>query len=373
MVLAAAACAAMGLPCHSAGAAGRGNLSLLACSFASCPGDLPQQKVAELPPACMAGDVDCATREDFKQLRAFSKAVDNSLEEPLRQAEKARKTFEMRVCDYRYAALNDQSQLLTDNYGPNGPLLPGGSYLYELRKWSDSVHALQRACNKSGGACSSLIGHLQDHPEDDSMPGGGHGKAGSRVWHELRRACEIGKTRSPVPNDSPVWCDAETGLCEQKSCRLWWRDAHEGRPNPRPWVDDREEYDDLREVCASITKDKPTSQELNEYQHKLLDEVARRKEQFCSPRWVEGYCSSGEGRKHHAECILATGQRCKNGLVLPKSEQDETGGWKEAFEEKPVEEAAAPPLLLVHEAVRPSRPPRPPSGGHTTSTLRGFL
>jgi len=234
-------------------------------------------------------------------------------------------------------------------------MLPGGSYLYELRQWSDAIHTLQRDCSKDE-SCHSLLAFLQQHPEADTYNEGFHGKAGSKMYNELRGACQVGKTRSPVPNDSPVWCDDLSGLCEQKSCRQWWRQAHGGRVDTKPWVDDRLEYDDLRDACSWIETDRHQPGEIDEYQRSLEVEQTQRRQQFCSPRWVEGYCT-GKEKPRFAECVLKTGQRCKKGLVVPGSEQDETSNWEEPFKEPPVEMNGLGHLMLLQALLlpRPSR------------------
>ena len=117
---------------------------------------------------------------------------------------------------------------------------------------------------------------------------------------------------------------------------------HKGRARPPPWVDDRVDYDDLRDVCAWVKNSRPTNEELDEYQHKLLDEVAKTKEEYCSPRWVEGYCKTEAPATRRAQCILKTGQRCERGVVMPGSENDDTSDWAERFEEAPVQVEVAP-------------------------------
>lgn len=314
-----------------------------------------------VPPSCLDGG-NCATKEELMKLRDFAKVVDAHLDAPIQLARKARQTFERRACDFRYAELQGKPQELADAYGPLGPLAPGGSYLYEMRHWADSVLMLHRACARNP-ACSSLLGYLREHPEGDIGSGGSTGRAGSQLHDELRLACQVGKTRAPVPNDSPVWC--HDGSCEQPSCRAWWKVIHPDQAMPKPWVDDRIEYDELKDVCSWFEKSRPSSTELNDYQHHIQAAASKLKDQFCSPRWVEGYCGESPTMHRHAECILKTGQRCPHGVVLPDTDLDDTANWEESFKEPKVE--MVPFLVLPsdssHESAKFSR----------TVLIRGFL
>merc|ERR1712217_886844 len=173
---------------------------------------------------------------------------------------------------------------------------------------------------------------------------GQHGKVGSKVYNELRKACQVGKTRSPVPNDSPVWCDTSTGLCERKSCRKWWKEAHEGMFNgpAEPWVDDRIEYEDLKDACAWVEGHRPTLADLNDYNRTVTKEVVKEHDEYCHPKWIEGYCGPNKSPARHGACTLPTGQHCKRGIILPNSEQDELANWEEPFKEAPVNVKYAP-------------------------------
>lgn len=317
-------------------------------AFGQCPGDPPAAAAARSP-ACIDGGGDCDTLADRQQLRAFAKVVDTNLQEALEMARRARGNFERQACDLRYAEMEDKGAELVHIYGPTGPYVKGGSYLYELRAWSDAVALLHRACMRDAGGCTSLIDYLRGHPADDLGTGGAHGAVGSKIYNELRLACQVGRTRSPVPNDSPVWCDATTGLCEQSSCRKWWHAVHPEKLNPKPWVDDRDEYDDLRDACGWVGEARPRPPELDELQRRLQADVQRLQTQYCSPKLVEGYCARKAPAARHADCVLQTGQHCLHGLVLPHTEEDVTAQWRERFEEKPVEvssAAASLPLAL---------------------------
>lgn len=320
-----------------------------ASSLLECRNDAHFKRVEEPAPACLDEDAGCSTEEDFTQLQRYSQAVDASLEEPLRRVREARRTFERRANDLRYAELMGKADEVVRTYGPSGPLAPGGSYLYELKRWHDSLLALHRACQRGGGACSSILGHLQEHPEEDVVPDGSHGRAGSGIYDEISRACQLGRSRAPVPNDEPVWCDDLTGTCERKSSREWWAAAHPKGKKGKPWVDDREAYDDLKEACSWIANPQPSDSEINELQSRLAREVDHLHEEYCSPKWVEGYCSAGSGAqgKRHEKCILESGQHCRHGLVVPGTEMDDTFRWKEPFPEHPVHVTAMPPLLSL--------------------------
>jgi len=246
-----------------------------------------------------------------------------------------------------YAELQGKNQKFKDVYGPNGPYVAGGSYLYAMRRWLAAVHKLKRVCFDGTGGCSSLINYLREHPEDDITKDGFHGKAGSKVYQEFRLACEVGKSRSPVPNDSPVWCSERTGLCEQKSCKHWWRDAHmhqidESTGEVKPWIDDRSEYDDLKDACSWVSFHRPSPAELDKYQRSLEKKVEKTQDQYCSPKWIEGYC---EAKPEHLydECHVPGGKMCKDGIVMQQSDLNHNAGWTEEFPEPDLSKEMAPP------------------------------
>eukprot|EP00928_Gymnodinium_smaydae_P027690 TRINITY_DN21327_c0_g1_i2.p1 TRINITY_DN21327_c0_g1~~TRINITY_DN21327_c0_g1_i2.p1 ORF type:complete len:462 (-),score=96.55 TRINITY_DN21327_c0_g1_i2:750-2018(-) len=331
-------------------------------SFIDCEGDVPPKKLTVPAPPCLEGD-GCKGEQDMKQVRAFSKVIDDSLEESLKKTTKFRKIFERRVNDYKYAEMEEDK--MTDfmhTYGPEGPMLPGGSYLFAMRRWLKALHALKRACFKGDGGCSTLVTYLQGHPDDDKTPGGGHGNVGSKVWNEFRLACLVGRTRSPVPNDSPIWCSLRTGLCEQVSARDWWKEIHE-RLHPgmhaAPWVDDREVYDELKEACAWTSRTGIKNADLLEYQHDITIKSMKDKEEFCGPKWIEGYCED-QAKMKFGECHLAGNKLCKRGLVSPGSDLNEQAGWHEEFPEPPLGSGVSE-LLCVVAATLPAlrRDPRP--------------
>eukprot|EP00441_Pelagodinium_beii_P035366 CAMPEP_0197636352 /NCGR_PEP_ID=MMETSP1338-20131121/11884_1 /TAXON_ID=43686 ORGANISM="Pelagodinium beii, Strain RCC1491" /NCGR_SAMPLE_ID=MMETSP1338 /ASSEMBLY_ACC=CAM_ASM_000754 /LENGTH=339 /DNA_ID=CAMNT_0043208565 /DNA_START=73 /DNA_END=1089 /DNA_ORIENTATION=- len=310
-----------------------GRHALRPSSFRQCPAPKPKGLAIQAP-ACLEGGKDCATTEERAALRSFAEALDDSLEEPLQQAKAAREGFERRVCDFRYAEIEDKSQILADTYGPYGPMEPGGSYLYELRRWSQAIIELDRACSQTGGeACSNFLSHMRNYPDADLGPGGSQGAVGSDLYNEIRLACEVGKTRAPVPNESPVWCDSATGLCERKSCRSWWRDAHPLAVNPKPWVDDRAVYDQLKQACTNIERSVPKDAELNAFQGKLETTAVALRGEYCHPKWVDGYCKKKAGPEILEECTLPSGQYCKKGNVKPGSASDITSTWSEGFKE----------------------------------------
>lgn len=197
----------------------------------------------------------------------------------------------------------------------------GGSYLYELRQWADSVALLHRACARSGGNCSSLLAYFRNHPGEDAT------HTGSQVFDEIKNACQVGKSRAPVPNDSPVWCD-ENGVCEQPSCRKWWAEHIPAVKNPRPWHDNRSEYDALKDTCGWVENTPPTTAELNRIQRQLKEDANQIKGQFCAPKWVDGYCGAQEDTADTS-----------------KSDFNSTRAWKELFEEAPITVSSSAALL----------------------------
>eukprot|EP00927_Polykrikos_kofoidii_P050225 TRINITY_DN44148_c0_g1_i1.p1 TRINITY_DN44148_c0_g1~~TRINITY_DN44148_c0_g1_i1.p1 ORF type:complete len:484 (-),score=65.86 TRINITY_DN44148_c0_g1_i1:82-1473(-) len=337
----------------------RGNYSLPTAtvpkfhsSLLSCPNDPKPKAFTGVAPACLDSGGDCADPAEFAKLREFSKAVDNSVEEALKDTTKYRHIFERRVNDFKYAELReDKSSKLAALYGPHGPFRPGGSYLFAMRRWVEALHRLKRACYEGIGGCNSLISYLRDHPEDDITTDGFHGKAGSKVYNELRLACEVGRTRSPLPNGSPVWCSESTKLCEQKSGRQWWREAKGKRiqgvvKDPGPWVDDRSEYDDLKDACGWISFHRPSAVELDRFQRKLQRDTDREKEQYCSPRWVEGYCAPQTGHEF-GECHLPGGRFCRRGIVSPGSNLNHTAAWAEEFPNSPLQHQSVPSVAWI--------------------------
>jgi len=305
-------------------------------SFEQCPNDDNREVVNGKAPLCVDDGVGCDTRDDFLGLRSFAKAIDESVGDDLAQVTKARKSFERRACDLRYAEMMNKSLKLIDTYGPHGPMGPGGSYLFELKNWSRALHRLYHRCLKGSGSCINLITHLREHPDEDVDAAGTHGKVGSTLYKEFRLACQVGKTRAPVPNDSPVWCDEVSGLCEKKSCKKWWGEVHPEALKPRPWVDDRIEYNSLRSACEWIEDKPPSDAEINAAQHQLQRQVDQLHEEYCKPKWVEGYCESGDNARKHADCKIDDSSHCKKGLILPGSEQDATANWEEKFKNPPV-------------------------------------
>jgi len=365
----------LGLLTENGGGGGHGRRAALPSALVKCEDDAVPKPVLVPAPACLDSGEDCSSKEDFAKLQKFAAAVDESMAEPLKAARKSGENFLRRSCDFRYAEYENKGELLENTYGPKGPLLPGGSYLFEMRRWADAAFMLHRACNRGAGGCQSLMEYLKEHPEDDLAPGGIHGKAGSRVYNELRKVCEVGKSRSPVPNDGPVWCQTDTGLCEQKSCKKWWRKVHNGKAEP--WLDDRIEYDDLKEACSWIEQKKPTSRELNAYQKKVQEQTLDDKVNFCKPRWIEGYCERKSSRPRFSQCTMENGKWCKHGRVFEGSDLDETAEWKESFKEKPVtvEKQIAPLLALPMPSalLASAQPPRSRRAQASTSRYESFL
>ncbi|CAE7222719.1 Kcnh5 [Symbiodinium sp. CCMP2592] len=66
-------------------------------------------------------------------------------------------------------------------------MAPGGSYLYELRRWADAVRELNSECAaRRGDVCLNLLAYLRNFPETDQDATGGHGVLGpgSDVDHD---------------------------------------------------------------------------------------------------------------------------------------------------------------------------------------------
>lgn len=327
-------------------------------SFLDCPNDPPPESVKKRPPSCLATGGICEVGQDFVDLRQFASAVDVSLKEPLLKAKQARQAFERKVCDYRYAEIEEKGQQLVDTYGPDGPMSDGGSYLYDISKWADAIAMLHKSCGNSGNECPNLINYFRLHPEADVGAMGEHGRAGSEVFSELRMACEVGRTRSPVPNNSPMWCDNSTGLCAKRSCRQWWSEANPEQVEPRPWIDDRIEYQDLRDACAWVESKPPLAEDIKEFQRKLDMVGDDKKIQYCTPKWVDGYCPTKNLIEFHEPCILGTGQQCSNGIVIPSTEEDDTANWAEGFKEPTIKITMMPfiaPSLMPRLTQRKTR------------------
>lgn len=316
-------------------------------AFNVCPGDPEDASNTGPAPPCLEGGSACSSTEEQKALLAFARRVDDSVKEALKDARKYRQIFERRVCDYQYAQIQNKDDELVAVYGPAGPMGPGGSYLYALEKWTNAVKELYRACGKGQGGCKALLEHFRKHPEDDLGAADTHGKAGSGVYTEFRLACEVGETRSPVPNDSPVWCDSASGVCEQPSCRKWWQKVHEGllepgQKEPDPWTDDRPAYEELKNICSWTKTSRPSLRDMDNY-NKMLDKTAARmKHEYCVPRWIEGYCEP-KPRTRYAHCTLANGQHCENGFISAETpDLNMTTSWSGRFPERPIRSAGLP-------------------------------
>ncbi|CAL1143978.1 unnamed protein product [Cladocopium goreaui] len=314
-----------------------GPVTTSSTSFATCPAPHIQALDAQAP-ACLEGGRECESLPERAELKAFARSIDQSLKDALETTKEARKRFERRVCDYRYAEIEDKGQVLADAYGPNGPMKPGGSYLYELRRWVDAVQELNHECSlRQGDVCVNLLSYLRNYPQTDQDANGGHGVLGSKLYNEIRLACEVGKKRAPVPNDSPVWCDNKTKLCERTSCRHWWHEVHPLKAQPHPWVDDRIEYDQLKNICTAIERPQIISADLDRYQKTAEAGALHLREEFCTPKWIDGYCEAKVAPRLHAKCTLENGQYCKKGLVHGGSDADITQEWSDAFKEPAVQ------------------------------------
>merc|ERR1712232_838112 len=104
----------------------------------------------------------------------------------------------------------------------------------------------------------------------------------------------------------------------------------------------------LKQVCHWIEQKKPTSAELNKYQHKVQDQALDDKINFCKPRWIEGFCPRHKDKAKFEQCTLPDGKWCKHGRVFPGTEDDDTAKWSEPFPEKKVTvDKGFMPLILV--------------------------
>ncbi|CAE7238255.1 unnamed protein product, partial [Symbiodinium necroappetens] len=192
-----------------------------------------------------------------------------------------------------------------------------------------------------------LLAYLRNFPETDQDATGSHGVLGSKMYNEMRLACEVGKKRAPVPNDSPVWCDNRTQLCERTSCRHWWHEVHPLKAMPQPWVDDRIEYDQLRNLCTAIERPKINAEDLDRYQKTTEAQALHLREEFCRPKWVDGYCEPKSPPRVHARCTLQDGQFCKRGLVKTDSDADITSEWGDAFKVATLPQCASTKFFVV--------------------------
>eukprot|EP00434_Breviolum_minutum_P018155 symbB.v1.2.016015.t1/scaffold1206.1/size131539/5 len=89
-----------GLFSHWPGSASHGS------SFATCPAPHIQALDAQAP-ACLEGGRECESLPERAELKAFARSIDQSLKESLETTKEARKRFERRVCDYRYAEIEE--------------------------------------------------------------------------------------------------------------------------------------------------------------------------------------------------------------------------------------------------------------------------
>ncbi|CAE7303680.1 unnamed protein product [Symbiodinium sp. KB8] len=114
---------------------------------------------------------------------------------------------------------------------------------------------------------------------------------------------------------------------------------------PSHGVDDRIEYDQLRNLCTAIERPKINAEDLDRYQKTTEAQALHLREEFCRPKWVDGYCEPKSPPRVHARCTLQDGQFCKRGLVKTDSDADITSEWGDAFKEPPVQVGLMPWLL----------------------------
>lgn len=314
------------------------------------------------PPACLTSGEACNAPIESRDLKLYARAVDRSFAVPLLKLKQARQAFERQACSYRFAEIQEKGQQIVDSYGPDGPSTNHGSYLHYLRKWKRAMEQMHQKC-ASNSQCMSITWFLKSHPEADDGAMGEHGRGGSAIFDEFRKACEVGKSRSPVPNDSPVWCDETTGLCSYRRCREWWQGINPEIAVPAPWVDDRNEYDQLLEACDWVEQKTPDLDSIKAMQRQLSAKADELKIQYCKPAWVDGYCGAKQDQGSLEPCILENGQQCQAGKVVPHSDDDVTAAWNEFFQEEPVSVSIISPLFAFRPCVKQQGKKR----------MRGFL
>lgn len=299
-----------------------------------CPCDA-YPKYAGPIPECVDKDGDCM--DDKAGLEKWVHHIDQNLKKHINQTVHRRDVFQRRACDYKYAQISPDKPLeLEVNYGPDGPKASGGSYLYEMHRWRASLDRLTHACDKDVQGCRMFLDWARNHPESI----GKHAVLDpdkSKVFKEIKAACHLGKTRSPVPNNGPLWCtgSGESLECEENSCLNWWKHNHRRDPN-FVWVDEEraEEYDDLKQLCGRINKDFKGRLTPNVYQEKVKKETKALKAQYCRPRWIHGYCDNNSATEKRGECHLEDGYWCEKGKILDGSLVNDTANWKEKYPEK---------------------------------------
>lgn len=325
-------------------------------------------------PECVDKDGDCM--DDKAGLEKWAAEIDHNLHSQINEVVKMRDLFQRAACDYKYAQISpDKPMDLESNYGPDGPKALGGSYLYVMHRWRRALDALTRACDKDVEGCRKFLEWTKNHPESVGKHAVLDPATKTKIYKEIKAACHLGKTRSPVPNKGPLWCtgEGETLECEERSCYDWWRRMHKRDPK-FVWIDEEraEEYDELKQLCGRIHKDFKGRLSPDKYQEKVKKEETALKDQFCRPRWIHGYCDNNEAAERRGECHMDDGYYCEKGKVLGDSLVNDTANWTEKYPEKLFDESKEgkkggkkddeevkpswmPPLLLPQELFPPRR------------------
>lgn len=79
-----------------------------------------------------------------------------------------------------------------------------------------------------------------------------------------------------------------------------------------------------------VSYHRPTAAELDKYQRQLERIVSAQKEQYCSPKWIEGYCEA-QPKHYFDECHLTTGQMCKRGIGIRAAISTAPAAGKKSF------------------------------------------
>ena len=197
-----------------------------AVSFVDCPickdfedDDLQGPKRMSIPaPACILNDTNCEGDEG-KEALEYVNSINNAMKKSLSKELKWRAAFERRTCDF-VVAQHKGLRTIMHNYGPNGPQTEAGAYTWYLKKYALQLRALHQACSQSY-ACSELMFIMPEKVHKLPAP--------FFVYDEFKRACDLYRTKAPVPNYQRAWCMSpsavgfgeELGHCEVGSCKQW--------------------------------------------------------------------------------------------------------------------------------------------------------
>eukprot|EP00397_Hematodinium_sp_SG-2012_P040720 GEMP01044673.1.p1 GENE.GEMP01044673.1~~GEMP01044673.1.p1 ORF type:complete len:211 (+),score=35.33 GEMP01044673.1:23-634(+) len=176
--------------------------SFLLCN--TCPGgqQIPVRHYVQIPECIQSKDACHLSNDAVKaELAAFIKGVNKTMKPFVDREQEARQYMEKRTCDYQIALWKGLAPL-ANAYGPFGPRIPGGSYVFELGRYFDALQDLKIACDRDAGGCQALMDYQRN--TDFPLP------VKFEVYEELKGGCKVGKSHSAVPNDSEAWCDEDT-------------------------------------------------------------------------------------------------------------------------------------------------------------------